>query len=308
MQTCPMSGRCLPELVNGQLQAMVDEITGQCEADILFAQHPAGVQATADDVDLVMDDFRRARSTMATLLAVKTDFLQRLPVLFCRLADACGESARDCALCVVDAWRQDPRQDVHHRLSWELMRPQSAFSKALDDFIAGAPRRSLPDEVRRQIAAFRFVSAVESSIEGKHSRVALEQRNRHIGGMRISLANRLPMLERWLRIGHVTCRDLLECFVQARSLRRASVLLGIDQHPILSDERLEHSVFSTVGAAMSKVIYHCDLESMFRPKASVAAEHSKKKREDIRAHVYVKPSFRKDALARRAHTHARICT
>lgn len=90
------------------------------------------------------------------------------------------------------------------------MQPNSLFATELGKFIDGTPRASLHESVRRQIAAFRFVSCAESTIEGKHAKVALANRSHFVGPERVSLSNRLPMLERWLRAGHATSHELLE--------------------------------------------------------------------------------------------------
>eukprot|EP00972_Heterocapsa_arctica_P037835 5569566-Heterocapsa_arctica.AAC.1 len=129
--------------------------------------------------------------------------------MFCALAHVKEDVARDFAPKILEAWNQDPRQEVHHRLTWKLMRPGSFFREGLELFIAGTLRRDLPQPFLQQVASFRFPAAVETTIEEKHARVSMAKRCHHVGPVRISLANRLPMLERALRSGSLCPKRLL---------------------------------------------------------------------------------------------------
>ena len=82
-----------------------------------------------------------------------------------------------------------------------------------------------------QLATFRLTIVVETTIEAKHSRVAMSQRAHFIGPVRISLSNRLPLLERWLVRKQISMPELVQHFGAARSLARAATLLGLDRHP-----------------------------------------------------------------------------
>eukprot|EP00975_Prorocentrum_lima_P002677 590683-Prorocentrum_lima.AAC.1 len=69
------------------------------------------------------------------------------------------------------------------------MRPGSAFHEALDSFITGTAIDDLPVDFRWQVAAWRFIPCVETTIEEKHSRVALSKRRHPLGPVRVSLGN-----------------------------------------------------------------------------------------------------------------------
>jgi hypothetical protein len=155
---------------------------------------------------------------MLLLLKVKTAHVDKLPWLFCALAHTDEGIARSYGKLIKDAWSQDPRREAHHRITWSLMKPGSAFSQALDAFVAGAARSSLPVEFRMRIASFRFVAFVETTIEAKHARTSLARKAHHLGPVRISLANRLPFLERSIRTGHIEVEQLIQKFQQARHL------------------------------------------------------------------------------------------
>ena len=153
--------------------------------------------------DAILADFQRGKSCMLLLLRLKTDYFKKLPWLFCGLAHVSEVVARDIARQIKEAWSLDPRREAHHRITWRLMQPGSSFSMGLDAFIEGASRSSLPVSVQLQIAVFRFPPIVETTIEEKHARVALARRRHHIGPTRVSLSNRMPLLQRWLRKGQV---------------------------------------------------------------------------------------------------------
>ncbi len=114
---------------------------------------------------VVAEDFEQSKAAMLTLLKVKTSHFDKLPWLFCALAHRDEEVARRFAVRIRSSWREDPRRVVHHRLTWKLM-SNSRFSQALDDFISGTPRSSLPILFREAVAAWRFIPVVETTIEG----------------------------------------------------------------------------------------------------------------------------------------------
>jgi hypothetical protein len=118
--------------------------------------------------------------------------------------------------------------------------------------------------------------AVETTIEEKHARVQLALKTHHIGPVGASLANRLPMLERLLSRGQIKVADLLAKFDQARHLRNAPALLGIDAHPTL--QGVAKSKPSKLLAPLVNVVYRCDLASMFEDTRSAGRQHLTSKR------------------------------
>jgi hypothetical protein len=167
---------------------------------------------------VLAEDFQYARSSMLVLLKLKTAHLDKLPWLFCGLAHTDEGVSRGIGSRIVDSWRQDPRELVHHRLTWELMRPGSAFLESLLAYVGGMTFAAMPVAFQIQVAEFRFVPIVETSIEAKHAKTSLAKKAHHIGPVRLSLANRLPFLDRSMRAGHIDPRQLLEMFHKARSI------------------------------------------------------------------------------------------
>ena len=92
----------------------------------------------------------------------------------------------------------------------------------------------------------------------------------HIGPVKVPLANRLSLLERWLARDHIDVRELLRCFTQARSLFQASVLLDCERHPaIASQPRFrKRGGASKLHPVLTAVCYNCSIESIYRSLAT----------------------------------------
>ena len=159
----------------------------------------------------------------------------------------------------------DPRASTHHRVAWRLLHPGSEFREELFKFARlGYRRRDLSEAFLLEIVKFRLISVVETTIEEKHRRVTLEQNIHHLGPVRISLANRLPLLERWLKKGVLDMKLLLRCFDTTRSIKQIAGCLGVEHHPSLLEVAKEKP--SKVLPVLTKVIYGCDMYSSMRDK------------------------------------------
>ena len=169
---------------------------------------------------------------MLLLLRMKTSYMQKLPWLLAGLAHPCEATAREVARKCLEVWQEESRPEAHHRLTTKLFAP-GVFLDSLKAFADGAAFNALPQAFLKQVAVYRFVPVVETTIEEKHARVALSKKRHHIGPVRISLSNRLPLLERWLLRRHVSGEKLLEKFAISRSLKQVPHLLGVEDHPAL---------------------------------------------------------------------------
>ena len=103
---------------------------------------------------------------------------------------------------------KDPRADAHHRVVAHLF-TETCFLDEIRRFAAGTPRDHLQPEVLQTMATWRFIPIAESSIESRHARTSIAWRRHWISPVRVSLSNRLGVLERGLRSGHIDVRDLL---------------------------------------------------------------------------------------------------
>eukprot|EP00969_Alexandrium_andersonii_P077204 3403919-Alexandrium_andersonii.AAC.1 len=64
------------------------------------------------------------------------------------------------------------------------MKPNSEFRIGLDALLDGTPLAGCTRSFREQVASFRFVVCVETTIEAKHGRVTQARRSHHIGPVR----------------------------------------------------------------------------------------------------------------------------
>lgn len=106
--------------------------------------------------------------------------------------------------------------------------------------------------------------------------------------MRVSLASRLPLLERWLLKGHISITEIVESFSMTRSLGHAAALLGIEGHPSLRHDRFQKRGSSTkLHPVLSKAVYNCSLESMYQSRKHATAADQKRKRTSALAEAQV---------------------
>ena len=215
---------------------------------------------------------------MLLLLRMKTAYLQKLPWLLAGLAHTCQETSRQIGRRILEQWMEDPRPEAHHRITAALLCP-GPFMDSLQDWVAGAELQNLSDIFLRHVAAWRFAPIVETTIEEKHARVSLAKRRHHIGPVRISLANRLPLLERWVKRGHVSAKELLDFFTQCRSLKAVPSLLNLVNHPALDDEYFKRP--AKMRVKLAAIMYRCDLSDMYKSHDSFAKANEKLKRKAV---------------------------
>ena len=224
----------------------------------------------------MLGDFQRAKSSSSGQLKLTNSFLQRLPWLLSALAHYDEQVAMSFAGKILQQWRQDPRRESHHRITWRLLKPGSVFLWILETFAQGTPLSQLHAKFQSQVARYRFPACVETTIEEKHAKVTLAKRVHHIGPVRISLANRLPLLGRWTQRGEIDGNTLLNAFSLCRSLKSVPAMLGLDEHPALVEGRPW-----SMRVSLARVLYHCDLESMFESHELQKKHDAKRKRQAL---------------------------
>ena len=153
----------------------------------------------------------------------------------------------------------------------------------LSNVAEGASIRDIGRPLYGEIAKLRFIICVEASIESKHARVTQALRIRHIGPTRVSLSNRLLLLERWLSRGQLSVDALLDRFQQARSLVKIVNMLGFDRHP----DVLAKGGFRIRGGPaklhpiLASIFYNCTLENMYRALAA-QSKRDKQRKDKVR--------------------------
>ena len=181
----------------------------------------------------------------------------------------------------------------------------------LDLFRNGTARRSLSRHFRHRIYKLRFASSSETRIEQKHARVTFARARQNVGPCRYSLANRLPVLERWFSNGTFTAKDLYQSFVAVRSLRQAAGALRLESHVDLTGKGFKKAWNRRVQ--LCKVLYHVDPTSLYRDATPAKKTDERLKARDIRSAlkladtVHCKKTPDEDLVFRRAmHTHQQL--
>ena len=151
------------------------------------------------------------------------------------------------------------------------------------------------------ICSWRLISVVGTSIEEKHSRTALENKKHPVGSVRISLANRLPMLERQLSAEPLRLNDLLFAFDKCRTLSTMVPSFGLEEHPRIVELGDRESSSWKRRNALKEILYHHDTHTAHRSLLIEKKFHEHMSDKQIRAeakfhHVEVKPLGFRDVL------------
>ena len=137
--------------------------------------------------------------------------------------------------------------------------------------------------------ALALTPVVETTIEGKHAKVALEPQGK-LGPVRVSLANRLELIESRLTLSPDTMQRLVRELHRTRSLRKIPALFSFADHALLrecipEDKRRRPSYYAAPCAA---IIYRCDIHSLFQSYSGENKRHARKQDSDRRkgAHLF----------------------
>jgi hypothetical protein len=224
---------------------------------------------------------------MHLTLKLKLDFYKRLPWSLFALALPCEESARVAAEGCLQTFDRDPRVEAHHRQTFALLRKGSDFRTGLEDFVSGKGLFEVHPRFSLVVSSFRFIPVVETTIEAKHAQIALKLKTHLVGPVRISLANRTPMLERRLALDPSFFEPLIKSFSSARVLSSVPIVLGLSEHPdIVACRGLRKKAHpSKLKVVLSRVLYRCDLANAFFSL-----------RKQIRADKHLKDKRKRDQL------------
>ena len=217
-------------------------------------------------------DLERARLVFETEMLTKLDYWQRLPWLLCGLAHESEQTAREIGAKALAQFQQDPRQVAHHRKTWRLLQEGAEFREGLELFVSGHPRWLCGDAFTVEISIFRFYPVAETTIEAKHSRATLEGRRHSISAVRISLSNRLGMMQRMLERDPTCIADLVDHFEVARSMLSIGPALGLEGHPCLLSARKKSW---SLKVMLTKVIYMCDMQARYATMLADMKYHDK---------------------------------
>ena len=252
---CPAAGKKAPEMAAGRLHEVLKFAWDEFNTELLFGDLGCMYPLARDQMEFFKAEISRAYTSLETIMVVKCSYWSRLPWLLCALALVDEDEARVFAGRIIEAFNQDPRPPpVHHQITWNLMRPGSPFRIELELFHAGKPRLQCSDYFLFWIAVFRFLPIVETTIEEKHSRASLAAKAHHLGLTRISLSNRLPLLERLLAREPGKLDAFLHCFEATRKLTQVPSGFGFEAH--LSFSSRPAPPFWKYPKLLADVMYH----------------------------------------------------
>lgn len=236
---------------------------------------------TPEETLRINDELELGRAHIELQLRTKLDFWNRLPWLLVALAHVDEMEARAAARRAVEMFNLTPYKELHHRKTWKWLQPGGALRAHVDNFIAGSPRMSLPPWVLRLLAEFRFIIIVESSIEAKHSKVKLSSAWK-IGPVRISLANRLALIEQMISKDVQGIQLFCSYFEKARNIIRIPQLLGFERHPSLMNcGRAGGGVgkhWTSMISRIVSIIYRVNIDDVYASYKVESDDHTRKKR------------------------------
>ena len=196
-----MSGCLAPELAAGEVSSVIETLWQESMAKVAsYALSPA-------ESEQLVSDLATLKGRLTVALQSKLDYLRRLPWLIAGVAVLDENRAREVACRAVAAYDREPEQALHHRRTVQLMQRESPFRRALDLFIAGHPRAGMPAHFLATLGEFRCMPVIETTIEGRHARIAKRSKLQSVGPVKVSLENRMPLLERSLQqhLDKVSC-------------------------------------------------------------------------------------------------------
>eukprot|EP00971_Amphidinium_carterae_P341654 6480569-Amphidinium_carterae.3 len=195
-KTCPFAGCLAPEFAAGHVHSVLEELWQNHMHELL------NFRLGAEDMFVLESDLTLCKARMTLSLQTKLNYCEKLPWLIagCSLCDE--SAARAIASKVIEQYECNPAAALQHRRTRALMRHDSDFRVNLDLFVTGTAREELSASFRSVLAEFRAMPIMETTIEGRHARIALGSAIHNIGPSKVSLQNRMPLLERRIKSSH----------------------------------------------------------------------------------------------------------
>ena len=79
VRTCMMGGKCIPEIIDGQLEIVINDSWTELENEVMYGRSAQIHPLSPEKTELLVQEMSRARTAMFALLWVKLDYLFRLP-------------------------------------------------------------------------------------------------------------------------------------------------------------------------------------------------------------------------------------
>ncbi len=277
-QHCPLHGCRAPQLANGELDIVVEQMATTSHG-LLWAAC-TNTKLTPEGLKCVLDDWDIGKVFILGVLRAKTHFWQTQPWAFAGIGHHVREDAIRMAKRCIELWEKCPAPSKQHRATNDVM-TSNELRQQLESFAAGdRPLVELPRLLRLAVK-FKFAPTVERTIEEGHTHVS-----RNLAGKRkqypvtVSLSNRIPEIERNIRhnddvllhMARVCSRNPKE-LVQAfnmTSFPDVEVLLRTNAHP------------TKLSKYVVRVLYRTDTRLQYRNhEAHVKVNEQYKKKQKV---------------------------
>ena len=116
----------------------------------------------------------------------------------------------------------------------------------------------------------------ETTIEEKHGRISKPAKANRFGPVKVSLINRMPVLEKKLKRKTLDVWELVSAFDHVRTFKQIPAALGIEDHPDLLN--FKSMLSSQAVKVLTRIIYRCDRENLFR-SVKPAMKHNEKEKQ-----------------------------
>ena len=261
--TCPLASCFAPEMAAWMLDDVLETIWARQEFKLLQAQPLLGAaQMTDDERSILFEDFRIAKGAITAVMLTKNSYWRVLPYFLAILAHSQEDAiARPGVARAIELFNRDPRSEVHDPYTWSLMRPGAKFRADVVAFIGGARRSTLSVSSGVQIGIFKLMPMCETTIEEKYGRMSKPAKANRLGPVKVSLINRMPVIEKKLKRKTLDAWELVSAFDHVRIIKNIPAALGIEDHPdLLSFKRMSASQAVKV---LPRVVYRCDRDNLF---------------------------------------------
>ena len=219
--SCPNSGRLLPQLAAGELQAFAGEVCAAAYGDVLHVL----LGLAAAEVTRVLDDLEAGRQHLVAHVVLKGAYHSDLPLLLACLCHPTDETARGGARRAIQLWdAMSPQEQAEaHPLSGRFLRDgEGSHRSAVLRFATGAaPLADLPE---LEVDLYRLSLAKVDEHDGERPHALMKRElalGPHSGASLLSLSLRLPLWEWMLADDPEALHTLVACVERSYNAHEA---------------------------------------------------------------------------------------
>ena len=271
---CPCVGMFAPAVAAGEMHDRVASGLSNLQAMELLDDT---ISLTPEGRSQVFSDFQLCQSHIQYQLTIKLHFTQTIPVLCCGMMHSNEQIARAIAAACIEQFDVLPQSGAHHKLSFELLSPESNVRDCIDAFIEGKPRRELGPAFHRKVGPLKFISVNERPVEALHSLLKSRGgRTMYKSLGYLSFKFRLPECHTLFQDDP---QELVHIQRLVQSVQGKLALLpqrlGLASHPELQ------SGLPVTLKLVRRIVYRCDVDSMYANTKHIRCQleaHSKQQK------------------------------